>query len=367
MRTKNYHIAAGLTMVIATYIVTVLLYSAGGVKAPGIFWLTAIPITGLILFGRQAGLASSVGMSVIFVVFWFLDRHYVGPNIVRDLNIYEQEKSVNVICFLCYSLLITYYFKKNQDDANEAIINHRKETENFLRILIHDVANPATFIQFGLEELKNPSLSQRDREFIHMRMDKNIDNIISILQQVRQIKALKDGKIDLEFQPVDTAKMLHDIIDVYTPKILEKSLKININAKLPYRAWADKVILQNVVLTNIISNAIKFSPSQSEITIGLSHEDNHLVIHVQDQGIGIPLHIQKKIFDLTANTSRTGTSGEKGTGYGLPLALEYVRKMNGSITIHSTEDANSDCGPGTIVMLKIPRDNDCPVTMEAEN
>ncbi|MNT77691.1 Signal-transduction histidine kinase senX3 [compost metagenome] len=109
-----------------------------------------------------------------------------------------------------------------------------------------------------------------------------------------------------------------------------------------------------MVLTNIISNAIKFSPNNSEIRIELKKGDGQLEITVQDFGIGIPHHIQTRIFDLTANTSRTGTQGEKGTGYGLPLAMEYTRKMKGNIKIQSQEDRFGDMPQGTTVVLNLP-------------
>ncbi|MNT40656.1 Signal-transduction histidine kinase senX3 [compost metagenome] len=135
---------------------------------------------------------------------------------------------------------------------------------------------------------------------------------------------------------------------------MEKALHIKIETNVQHLVWADKVILQNVVLTNIISNAIKFSPNNSEIRIELKKTNQHLEITVQDFGIGIPHHIQTRIFELTANTSRTGTRGEKGTGYGLPLAMEYTRKMNGMIRIQSQEDHCDDHPPGTKVVLNIP-------------
>jgi Signal transduction histidine kinase len=359
-RSKNFTLAASMTLVSTSAILAVLLYSSGGLHAPGIFWLTAIPITGLILFGRQGGMASSLLMVAIFGGFWIAEKLVEGPNIVRDLDIYEQEKRINLICFLCYSMLITYYFKRNEDAAAEAINNHRKETENILRILIHDVANPATFIQFGLDEMKNPALNEREREFIHQRLEKNIENVIAILQQVRQIKALKDGKINLEMQTVDATRMLQDIVDIYAPKIMEKALHIKILTDTKHFVWADKVILQNVVLTNIISNAIKFSPNNSEILIHLISDGEHLEISVQDFGIGIPHHIQTRIFDISANTSRSGTRGEKGTGYGLPLAMEYTRKMNGNIVISSQEDHVGELPQGTKVVLNLPLSREEP-------
>ncbi|MNK07885.1 Signal transduction histidine-protein kinase BarA [compost metagenome] len=352
---KSYQIAAGWLVFLSSGILTFFLYTSGGIQAPGIFWLTSIPITGGILYGRRGGIYSAIGMTIVFLVLLTLDHSTVLPNIVAERGIYKQEKLINISCFLFYSLLTTYYFIKNEDVTNSEIVTSKEELENFMRILIHDVANPAAFIQGGLEEIRNPELSPADKEIIMIRMEKNAGNLLAILKQVRQFKALQDGKIMLELNKTDVVATLKDIIDVHTPRILEKSLKVNINLNTDNTfVIADHVILHNIVLSNLISNAIKFSARGESIEIFLSSAGPHLQIRIQDHGIGIPAHMIPKIFSMTTSTTRSGTSGEKGTGYGLPLAREYVIRMNGEISATSRE-IEDDQGPrGTIITILLP-------------
>lgn len=354
-KTKSYNMAAGWTLALSSFILAFFLLTAGGIQAPGIFWLTSIPITGGILFGRRGGLISALGMVAIFLLFYIFERRLHIPNIVADRGIYKQEKFINIVCFLSYSLLTTYYFIKKEDEASREVLAHKQEIENFLRILIHDVANPAQFISFGIEQIRSEDLDPSERDIILLRLERNIENIISILQQVRQFKALKDGKIQMDLSRANVNKIIESIIDIQTPLIKNKSLKINFtsqNGDVP--VLADAIILHNVVLSNLINNAIKFSARGGVIDIHTMKEEGHLMIRIQDYGIGIPKSLLIKLFNVNASTSRDGTLGEKGTGYGMPLAREYIERMNGTITVVSRENAGLAEPRGTTITITLP-------------
>ena len=93
----------------------------------------------------------------------------------------------------------------------------------------------------------------------------------------------------------------------------------------------------NQILTNIISNAIKFSYKNGRILISVVSDENNLTIQVSDEGIGIPDTIKDEIFDVFTSSGRSGTSGEKSTGLGLYITKRLVEFHNGEISIFSNE------------------------------
>ena len=93
----------------------------------------------------------------------------------------------------------------------------------------------------------------------------------------------------------------------------------------------------NQILSNIISNAIKFSYKNGRILISVVSDENNLTIQVSDEGIGIPDTIKDEIFHVFTSSGRSGTSGEKSTGLGLYITKRLVEFHNGEISIFSNE------------------------------
>lgn len=104
----------------------------------------------------------------------------------------------------------------------------------------------------------------------------------------------------------------------------------------------------NTILRNLITNAIKFSHSDSKITLKSTAENNMVKFSVQDSGTGIEPEYIDRLFNIESAFSTTGTGNEKGSGLGLILCKEFVEKSGGSIWLEST------LGIGTTFYFTIP-------------
>lgn len=353
---KSYKIMACYFFVTSVTLVALLVYLAGGLHAPGVFWIAIFPMVGGVLLGRK-GIYLGLFFSMAFLsTFFLLNQAGYYINIITLNNVYEQEKKINVFIYIFYNAVITYYFIQTEERALGKISNQKGILENLLRILIHDLSNSIFSIQMRiLKNEKKFKQSKKDEEDFK-KMNLAIQNATDILHQIRNMKALKDGKIKLNKKKVDLDKIIYSVIELLEERLKEKNIivttqLIDINGK---QTFVDEQIIKNQVLMNILSNALKFSHPQEKIEISGHVKGDRIYVSVRDHGIGMPQKLLNNIFTMHKATTRTGTSGEPGTGYGLPLVKQFIDAHGGDIEVSSIESDQDQQDHGTTVTISLP-------------
>jgi signal transduction histidine kinase len=148
-------------------------------------------------------------------------------------------------------------------------------------------------------------------------------------------------------EELDISKMINDVIQLMRLQAEAKQIYIDNKNSEPVIAIADKDMV-NVVLRNILSNAIKFTPLQGSIEIGVNEFNSFVEVYVQDSGAGISREAMKKIHENNFYTTK-GTASEAGTGLGLMLCKEFLAKNGGQMHIES------ELGKGSIFSFTLPR------------
>ncbi len=238
------------------------------------------------------------------------------------------------------------------------------QAKSLLRVLTHDILNPLMIIKHYNSVLKKELLEDKDhQDFIdHIKkIDKSLEALFmieSIASQVKSIEALDSGKESLTLSKINLYDALVEVQDLFKLKLVEKNIHLEISKDLKdIYVLANKTALIHQVLSNIISNAIKFSIRDSKIDVIKSHLDSDLIsITIRDYGVGIPKSLIKDIFNPSAKTSTKGTMGEKGTGFGMPIVKEYMSAFYGDIEIDSIINKENKLeGSGTSVKLTFKR------------
>ena len=114
-------------------------------------------------------------------------------------------------------------------------------------------------------------------------------------------------------------------------------------------------MIEDQIIANILTNAIKFSPEGGSITLTCHDNGSQIELHIEDEGDGVPQHILPYLFDPLAPTSREGTAGETGTGFGLPIVKKFISVLGGEISVHSPARPNPAEKRGTKVRLAFQR------------
>nr|WP_295904408.1 HAMP domain-containing sensor histidine kinase [uncultured Bdellovibrio sp.] len=352
--TKNYLYSAISLGTVSISLLTYLLYTAGGGDAPGVFWLAAVPLVLGILIGLPGAVVGYFIVASIIIFFWYLKANDLGPNVIADYGDYGKEKLFNLVTFLIFSCFTTHQYIMGEERFMKRLMEKNLDIENLLRVLIHDIANTLSSMTYNLVKAKEDrenSISSLEFE----KIEKAVDDINNLLAQVRHLKSVKDGKAALPLKPISLTLVLHEVYESTLGVAQKKGIKLSLDISRDRMLInGEKTILSNVVLLNLLNNAIKFSHPGDRIDLKAYSTDEQVIIEIQDYGIGIPEHILNQIFNLNAQTTRSGTQGEKGTGYGMPLVKEYLQMMDGTIEIHSQEKATQTQPRGTRVTLKLP-------------
>jgi signal transduction histidine kinase len=268
---------------------------------------------------------------------------------------YGYEKLFNIFTFLIFASYTTHHYIQGEQKFAKRLAEKNTDVENLLRMLLHDIANTLSTMTLNLLKVKegdqDPMAGGNEIE----KIEKAVDDINSLLAQVRHLKSVKDGKATLPLEPLPLQDLIAEVAVSTQALAWRKGIRVALDLCPEILViQGERTILANIVLTNLLHNAVKFSNKGERIDLRAFQQESWAVIEIQDYGIGIPEELLEQIFNLNSQTTRLGTQGEKGTGYGMPLVKEYLQMMGGSIDIASHEKATNNHSQGTKVSLRFP-------------
>jgi PAS domain S-box-containing protein len=231
--------------------------------------------------------------------------------------------------------------------------------DRFISMLSHDLRAPFTSI-LGFSEIliNEPNLSYDERlEYLNYINDSS-QNQLQLVNYLLDWSRLQTGRIRIEPQRLHAQTIVFNCISSLTGNAIRKNLEIKVHIKDSVYAQADERLLTQVI-TNIISNAIKFSTDGKTVEVSADiFNEKFVEFIVKDEGIGISDVNKNKLFKIEKMFSTEGTKGEKGTGLGLSLVKEIIEKHNGNIWFYSELGKGSEfhftipSSPNTILLVE---------------
>ena len=238
--------------------------------------------------------------------------------------------------------------KQNKEKVDTLL----RDTQIRMSTLVHDLANPLQVLTLNMEVM---SVRRDNRmelfEQKSARLNKSIESIMNILTEARKTHTEIMGKSELSKTEVNVHQLINDILCDFEERLSAKNIKTELDfLDGESLIWVHETWLRNQVLANLISNAIKFSFKNSKIKITVRFpEADKVRIVIEDYGIGISVDKAQNIFSLGHQTTTKGTSGEKGTGLGLPIVKQYVELMGGTVCLLDRDM------PGAAFQIDLPR------------
>ena len=220
-------------------------------------------------------------------------------------------------------------------------VNRRKS--EFVTLVSHELKTPLTSMTGYVELLlegQGGQLVQTQREWLGIIGD-NADRLIALIDDLLDMARIEAGRIELKRTPIDLVPLIQEVTDVLRPQIEGKGqwLTLDLAEALPAVVVdADRV---RQILTNLLANALKYTPSGGRITITARGDVGYVRIAVQDTGIGVAPEEQAQLFTPFFRAQKDATQEVGGTGLGLAITRALVELHGGTITVASVPGQGS--------------------------
>ena len=328
-------------------------YYTGGFFSLTLIWYGILPMLGGLIGGKRGLLIW--GLSPLIIPLCYLTLELYGYNFPNEITANGRLISQMLIVFgwILLSTIIISVFMSMKNSSETLLASQGKKVDDLVRVLFHDLANPLGRISIGLNITKkndNPDLTQRGIDIVSQATEA----MIEITHNVRKLYAINKGKADMNLVLFPFAEGIQYVRKVCAEDLEKKKIILDFDQEKykDLQVLVEPVSFKNQVLCNIISNAIKFSPEGKTITITAEEiQKEHIQISIADEGIGMPSQILTKLFDINSKTSRTGTQGETGTGFGMHIMKTFMEMYDGEVKVESFEKTQDNPKSGTTFKL----------------
>ncbi len=217
-----------------------------------------------------------------------------------------------------------------------------KVRREFVANISHELRTPVTTLQLLADTVANeirqsPSAAT---EWLG-KMRGQIDVLHQLTTELMDLALIESGQMPIRLVDVEVAELAQQVVTLFQPQLERKQIALVVQAPPGLHALADPDGARRV-LSNLLHNAIKFTPTYGHITIRASQAGDNIEIQVEDNGIGIPARDLPRIFERFYKVDRSRVQGEtRGTGLGLAIAKHIVEGHGGKIWAESVEGKNS--------------------------
>lgn len=212
-----------------------------------------------------------------------------------------------------------------------------QEKNELLGIAAHDLRNPlaaiSSYFQLLLETDFLGPLTERQRRVLE-KSSGTADFMLRLLNNLLDVSKVESGRLNLQLGTLDLARLALQVVDLTRLAGQQKGIELTYEGPPELLVVGDCDKLQQV-LQNLLSNAVKFSPGGTSVRLVLERTEREAVLAVVDQGPGIPLAEQDRLFEPFHRTSVKPTGGERSTGLGLAISRKIVEGHGGRIEVDS--------------------------------
>ncbi len=315
-------------------------------------------------------LLTMLGASVLF----FIISQYINKRIRYNFNsfISEFETAISKHQMLKEDKFNLNELKRLSSSTNKLLEKHLKSLDElqlseqkmralnstkdkFFSIIAHDLRNPFNAL-ITLSSFLVDAIDSNDKEeakelasIIETSSKQGFELLVNLLEWSRT----QTGAIKYNPNLINLNRELKNPIQIIESIAESKQIRFKHDINKNITAFADPNMIRTIV-RNLLSNAVKFTPREGVISIEANENETEIVIKIRDNGVGMSEEIIDDLFTIDVNTSAQGTEGETGTGLGLILCFEFVKKHKGRIWVESEK------GKGSCFSFSIPKETTKP-------
>jgi signal transduction histidine kinase len=273
----------------------------------------------------------------------------------------EQETQKRITKYLTIGLIVLFLgavllaiasviqFKMNKEKkiVNDKLIRLSAMKDKFISLIAHDIRGPLAAIISSVDLMQTfgEKVSTAEREKILSEIKESGSNLLTMLSDL--LKWMKASTKSLEIKKQEENLLEIVVASERNIKQIAENKNISIKKRIDSSVGVDAdFAILNTVIRNLLANAVKFSPADSEVVVRFSTDAGTLKLYVQDEGVGMTIDKLDEIQNGIVK-STPGTNGEIGTGFGLQMCREFIVKHGSELEIESEE------GKGTTVSFEL--------------
>ena len=299
---------------------------------------------------KNRAIQYGLGALLLLILFFILLGIY--KNVSRDKELLEQTLR-NIEFDLSKQKreeLRVIVDKRDEAEIYRFLANTIKEANQakdlFLANMSHEIRTPLNGIVGFTQLLKVTELNADQKDFIDVIEDSS-ENLLNIVNDILDLSKIKADKVELENIPFDARERFESAVESYGAKAAQKNIEFGayIDPKLPATLLGDPTKLSQI-LTNLISNAVKFTNAHGEINVFIEKisedsEQAKIRFSIEDSGVGITKEQQSRIFEEFSQADSSTSRKFGGTGLGLAISSRLIAHMGGKLEIESTSGKGS--------------------------
>lgn len=267
-------------------------------------------------------------------------------NVLRD-----RKGKINKIYGLVSDVSMTKKAEQDLLSSTESLQKLNETKDKFISIISHDLRTPFSSILGFTDLLLNEDdlTMEESRKYIEY-IQESSRNMLSLVNSLLDWTRIQTGRIQFEPVHMELSELVQKIIMGMQGFALQKDIELINAVTTDYVLFIDQSLAMQA-LNNLVSNALKFTPSGGAIRISAKQADQprYIQVSVKDSGLGIKPENLDKIFRIDSKFTTEGTEGEKGTGLGLSLVKEIIEKHGGKIWVES------EYGQGAEFIFTLPK------------
>lgn len=316
------------------------IYIFSGITACIYIWLY-INLDQPAYIAHLGGVRAVINIGVTMVLFvvslhYFKTQHLHHQKIIEQKNTTLRNQQIQLVAQ-----------KDALEESNLMLEELNRTKEKLFSIIAHDMRSPLGNLRGSLDLLQQQMISANEFEQIAVALIQQVDDLQVSQENLLQWSRSQLSGISVKEQLVSIRKLVEEKTAFLQPQASKKgiSIHITVSSQAAVRADLDHCSL---ILRNLLTNAIKFSPIGGRIIVSCQEKTDFISISISDEGSGISPKQLELLNAGTVNISTRGTSNEKGTGLGLLLCKEFVERNGGTLEISANHPK------GSIVTFRLP-------------
>jgi signal transduction histidine kinase len=242
--------------------------------------------------------------------------------------------------------LITLEAFGRQRQAVEQLERLNRAKSEFVSIVSHEFRTPLTGIQGFSEMMRDENLTPDEMREYAGDINKDAQRLNRMINEMLDLDRMEAGRMTIHPERIDFNAVVGDVADRVRPNAPNHTLTLDLQSDLP-QVQADRDRMTQVA-SNLLNNAVKYSPTGGRITVTTRADGDQLRLDVRDEGLGIPPDALETIFERFSRVDSQATRDIQGTGLGLPIVRQIVQLHGGKVW------AESELGRGSVFHVVLP-------------